>query len=331
MTAFPKVYLRADGSTTIGLGHLSRLAALAQMLQNHFPITFLLKKGMDSFAQQLTSIVDEIITIPDFENGAIEEAIFLQHIIRQNDLVVLDGYHFDTAYQSQIKAAGCKLVCIDDIHNCHFVADIIINHAAGVHKEEYSFESYTRLYLGTRYMLLKKEFLEKAQTPRHPIDFASSPVLICLGGADPGNVTMKILQEIKHLFPERDILVVVGAAYQYKDSLLTASKTTPRIALFTNIPSAELIDLMEKAHIAITSASTIALEYICIKGNLFLIQTASNQSDIYKSLIEKNYARPYEQLAYYFNRHDTIEVQNEFIDGKSGERILGIITNLFND
>ena len=42
-------------------------------------------------------------------------------------IVVLDGYHFDTNYQTKIKQKGCKLVCIDDLHDKHFVADIIIH------------------------------------------------------------------------------------------------------------------------------------------------------------------------------------------------------------
>ena len=32
-----------------------------------------------------------------------------------DSLVVVDGYHFNTAYQKRIKAIGSKLICIDDL------------------------------------------------------------------------------------------------------------------------------------------------------------------------------------------------------------------------
>ena len=40
----PKVYIRADGSHDIGLGHLIRCIALAHMLKNDFDITFVCKE-----------------------------------------------------------------------------------------------------------------------------------------------------------------------------------------------------------------------------------------------------------------------------------------------
>ena len=87
-----------------------------------------------------------------------EEALRWVNALQGNEIVVLDGYNFDTVYQTEIKSKGCKLVCIDDIHAYHFVADVVINHAPDISREQYSCESYTKLYLGTEYLLLKKLF-----------------------------------------------------------------------------------------------------------------------------------------------------------------------------
>jgi UDP-2,4-diacetamido-2,4,6-trideoxy-beta-L-altropyranose hydrolase len=329
MRTLQRVYLRADGSSTIGLGHLVRLSALANMLKNNFHTCFLLKESADEFRQQILSGVDEIISIPDFENNILKESTFLQqHIISKNDLVVLDGYHFNTAYQSEIKAKGCKLVCIDDIHAHHFVADAVINHAPGILKEQYSCEPYTRLYLGSEYVLLKKIFLQKAISAKQTFDFNESPILICLGGADPKNMTIKVAKKVRELLPDKQIFLIVGGAYQYKNTLEDICKSDTQLSLFVNSSSEELVTLMDKAHIAITSASTIALEYICAKGNLFLIVTASNQMHLYKSLIERMCAYPFELLPDYYNSTGIIDNQYELIDGKSDERILKIFTEL---
>src|SRR4030095_2375161 len=91
-----------------------------------------------------------------------EEAAEWTSGLKGDEIVVLDGYNFKTTYQQQIKSKGCKLVCIDDIHAYHFVADVVINHAPGIDAKQYSCEAYTQLYLGTKYVLLKKIFLDEA-------------------------------------------------------------------------------------------------------------------------------------------------------------------------
>ena len=73
-------------------------------------------------------------------------------------MVVIDGYQFDTEYQQKVKKSGASLVCLDDLHNQHFVADIIINHAPGVDPGKYSAEPYTQYLLGPSYALLRPAF-----------------------------------------------------------------------------------------------------------------------------------------------------------------------------
>ena len=83
--------------------------------------------------------------------------LFLE-ILQGNEMVVLDNYFYTTDYQREIKARGCKLVCIDDMHDKHYVADAVINHAPGTHETQFSKEDYTKLYLGPEFLLMRKEF-----------------------------------------------------------------------------------------------------------------------------------------------------------------------------
>jgi UDP-2,4-diacetamido-2,4,6-trideoxy-beta-L-altropyranose hydrolase len=322
-----RVLFRADGNSEIGLGHISRCCALADMLKDDFEIYFYTKVNITAIIEDIKNYCVDVFIMNDNITYD-EEALQWVSALGENEIVVLDGYNFNTNYQQQIKAKGCKLVCIDDIHAYHFAADIVINHGPGIDKKNYSLENYTQLYLGTDYVLLKKIFLEEAVKQDKIFNITESPILICLGGADSNNITKQVLEETMHLFPQKKINVVVGAAYMYLRELTQTVEASQHISLFKNIDSAEMLLLMKQSHIAITSASTIALEYICVKGNLFLKQTADNQKDLYKSLLEKECSFSYELLKGNYDSCKNISNQYSFIDGKSDIRLLEIFSKV---
>lgn len=73
--------------------------------------------------------------------------------------MVLDNYFFTTDYQRAIKEKGCCLVCVDDMHDKHYVADVVINH--GLTDESlFDVEPYTKLCLGFDWALLRHPFIE---------------------------------------------------------------------------------------------------------------------------------------------------------------------------
>ena len=180
----PKIFFRADGNTHIGLGHLVRCSALAYMLQSYFEISFYCKEIPESFEKELVNNSYEVIRIDN-------EAQFIEQL-DHNQIVVLDGYNFNTAYQLEIKAKGNKLVCIDDLHDKEFVADLIINHAPGVKPEDYSAQPHTQFALGLDYALLRPAFLQQALKPRKIEKIETA--LICFGGSDPKNLTQSTLE-----------------------------------------------------------------------------------------------------------------------------------------
>src|SRR5205823_4199042 len=109
-------------------------------------------------------------------------AILLSENLNPTDIVVLDGYNFNTEYQQAIKNKGCKLVVIDDLHAWHQVADVVINHAEGITSPDYSAESYTQFCLGLDYVLLRKPFLQPKTSIRKITSVKK--VFISMGAAD---------------------------------------------------------------------------------------------------------------------------------------------------
>lgn len=118
-----KIFFRADAGAQIGYGHFIRTLALADMLRDDFDCTFY-TQSPSTYQQREADKVCPLVSLPS-DDSKFER--FLEYLIG-DEIVVLDNYFYTSDYQKQIKDKGCKLVHIDDIHDRHFYADLIINH-----------------------------------------------------------------------------------------------------------------------------------------------------------------------------------------------------------
>jgi spore coat polysaccharide biosynthesis predicted glycosyltransferase SpsG len=99
--------------------------------------------------------------------------------------VVADGYHFDAEYQRVIKHSGLRMLLVDDYgHAGHYYSDVVLNQNISANESLYANrEPYTRLLLGVRFALLRREFLPWRGWQRETRPVAHK-VLITLGGGD---------------------------------------------------------------------------------------------------------------------------------------------------
>lgn len=324
-----KILFRADGHNKMGLGHIVRSLALLKMLENNFDCFFAVQDPPKNLLPQIKGYCDQIIELPKTNHLEKEAQKLCEGYLTGNEIVVLDGYHFGTKYQEIIKRRGCKIVCIDDIHDVHFLADVIINHAGGIQKEQYSAEDYTQFYLGFDYTLLREPFLEAAKNRLSPNDY--SIPFICLGGADPENATLIILKQLEEMDTIEQCYVVIGGAYLHKKELeefMICSRL--KIVILENICASRMIEIMRTCSIAITSPSTIALEYLSIGGDLYLYPIAANQKFLFDFLTQKGIAFDFNQFPIINKEKRSMarDIQKKEFDGKSKERLLKIFEGL---
>ncbi len=154
--------IRADASPRRGTGHVMRGLALGQAWQ---------KTGLVLFAvSQCTPALEERLRGEGFEvrRSAVEpgsqaDAQVTAALALQLGAawVVVDGYQFGADYQRVIKSAGLRLLFLDDYgHADHYHANLVLNQNLGADAGLYARrEPYTRLLLGVRYALLRREFL----------------------------------------------------------------------------------------------------------------------------------------------------------------------------
>ena len=326
----PNIYLRADGNSRIGLGHMVRSLALAEMLSDVFLIHFITRIPLVSLQKEIMEICHSMIILPDTLEHEDEAAYLVSNYIKTGEAVVLDGYHFTTRYQTILKKSGCVLVCIDDIHSYHFVADAIINHAGGIKPGDYSCPDTTQLYLGLEYALLRKPFRDATKN-RNSIQNRENAVFICLGGADPQNHTLDILKKCEKLLHGEKFYLVLGAAYQYRSELQVFLKATSlEVELLTDLNAEMMVKFMQRCKKAITPPSSISYEYMSISGELYLLLIADNQKRMFSYFKETG-------LAFDFSRFgavapsivsEAINKQQQILDGNQKKRITGIFYKL---
>ncbi|MDF2453753.1 MAG: hypothetical protein K0S26_3257 [Bacteroidota bacterium] len=326
------VVLRADGNAQIGLGHIYRCIAMAEMLQDEFNCEFLL--GHHSKFENVIPSQFSIKHISQEISLDLEHQWIKENYNTNSIALILDGY----------QDLGIKLVYIDDLCQEHMFADAVINHSPVKNPDLYKKETYTQLYLGTEYVLLRQLFLKEAQSPQN--SFAGiSTVLITLGGSDEHNITLKILKAVLSFKQIKTINIVIGALYKHKDSLTQIiNRSTQKISLFSNLGEIEMLELMKNNDAAFAPSSTTCLEVMAVNKPLFVGYSAENQKGLHAYLganqlifdlqnLQKASSEELKQiiLTNLDNRQEInkmLTLQKRLIDGESGSRVKNIIKNL---
>jgi UDP-2,4-diacetamido-2,4,6-trideoxy-beta-L-altropyranose hydrolase len=268
------IIIRADGGTSIGMGHVVRCLALAEMLKDDFVITFVIQSPADAVLKVIHQTTKLVLHLPETDNFE-QDAIHFSEFLKGDEIVVLDGYNFKTEYQSVIKKKGCKLVAIDDLHDWQQLADVIINHADGADKKDYSAEAYTRFCLGLDYILLRKEFLN---TPfREEKIKTVSRFFISMGAADEHNNTSKFAEALLQIDEVKEVHLMLSTINPHIEYIKETLFKDLRVHTHFNLSAKEIVDLLKKIDVVICPASSISLESCAVGVGLISGYTAENQ------------------------------------------------------
>lgn len=270
-----KVFFRADAGAQIGYGHFIRTLALADMLKDDFDCTFFTQSPSE-YQQREAEKVCPLVSLPSDESKFEK---FLEYL-NGDEIVVLDNYFFTSEYQKQIKDKGCKLVCIDDMHDKHYYADVVINH--GLTDESlFDKEPYTRLCLGFDYALLRKPFLQK----KNEINRKKGHWFICFGGTDFKNLTEKALCAIHDDSRVESITVVIGDAYKYEENLAKY----PKALVVKNLDADMMAECMLMSEFAILPSSSVCIEALACGCKVAAAYFVDNQIPYYEEWSTKGY------------------------------------------
>lgn len=273
-----KVYFRADAGQSIGYGHFIRSLALADMLKDDFDCTFFTQSPTE-YQKQEAGKVCPLVALPADDT---KFGLFLEQL-KGDEIVVLDNYFFTSEYQLQIKQRGCKLVCIDDMHDKHYCADAVINHGfASV--DQYDKESDTKLFLGPEYALLRSPFLQKTDVTKRD----SGHWVICFGGVDTYNITTEVARILSENGNVDKITAIVGDGFLYKNEL----KSIPKVFIESKLSAQEMSSIYTSAYAVVCSASSVCYEALACGCKVYAGYYVDNQYEFYNHLSGHKYIIP---------------------------------------
>jgi UDP-2,4-diacetamido-2,4,6-trideoxy-beta-L-altropyranose hydrolase len=197
---------------------------------------------------------------------------------------IIDGYQFDAAFQKRLHDADHRILALDDYgHVQHQYADLILNQNItadpGLYRER---EPYTRLLLGTKFALLRREFWEWRSWQREIPDRART-LLITLGGSDSNNVTEKVIHAAGQVEDDLEIKVILGANQSRRVEEISRQAGSAKHIQFVSAPS-DMAELMAGADIVISAGGSTCWELAFMGVPAMIISTAENQRGIAPAL-----------------------------------------------
>lgn len=263
-----RVVLRADADRTIGMGHFVRCLALAQMLCENFDCLFATRNPSSYQAAEVEKVC-RLLGLPE-ENA---DDIFLEGLA-PHDIVVLDNYYFKEDFQRKVKQRARSLVYIDDLHDQHYVADVVINHGLE-DRNLYQAEPYTRFCLGLSWAMLRTPFLQKF-CRKSSLHNDIRNIIICMGGSDPFNLSGKVLSILQESGLKLEKIVVLGGA---NTQMMDTSELN--IEVMSGLNAEEIRNLLLWADMGFFSASTICVEALSMHLPSVVGYYVNNQEGFY--------------------------------------------------
>jgi UDP-2,4-diacetamido-2,4,6-trideoxy-beta-L-altropyranose hydrolase len=197
--------------------------------------------------------------------------------------VITDHYAIDKVWHQKVRQnIDCKILSIDDLvreHDAEIILDQTFN------RSEKNYKAKECVLAGTSYALLKPEFA----AIRDKLNFDKKiseklNILVSMGGIDPPNATLKILQNLVEKVDANFTVLLSHRAKYYKEVKLFCN----------NFPCIKHIDFTEdmakemiKHDIAIGAPGSTSWERACLGIPSIIVPLADNQTEI-GSLLDSN-------------------------------------------
>jgi len=279
--------IRADASEQMGTGHVMRCIALAQDWRDRLNGSVVFVAGHLPIALQ-NRLMNEGFTvcmIARARNDSTDaQAVVRLALLNEAQAVVVDGYQFSENYLRMIGGRGFVTMIIDDLARLRdYPVDFVVNPHPSAQADTYgNVETDATLLLGSRYMLLRREFLDPnrgVDSRRTARDRGESPrLLVTLGGADPDNLTGTVIEALKLLSGlSYCACVIVGAANPRRQQLVDAVSEAPQISVVDNVQN--MAELFGKSDFAISGAGVSNWEMCYVGLPAMIMILADNQQE----------------------------------------------------
>ncbi len=287
-----RLLIRADAGPRVGNGHVMRCLALAQAWQDAGgEATFACAELPHRLRQRLRAERCRVASV-DAAPGTSRDAECVRALVNAGraDVIVLDGYDFSFGYQKSLERSSRLRLVIDD-DGCHgsYCADVILNQNLHADPALYRRRSGSaQLLMGTRYMLLRREFREFVR-PRRTFPRTAHRILVMVGGSAPGGPLERILRSVAALGDAgANVLILSPADLDARRMRCLATRLGIRLTLA--VDPVDLPQQMFRADAAVTAAGSTAWELSSLGVPMLAFPLAANQRRIAATLEQSGLA-----------------------------------------
>lgn len=254
------LWIRADGSSRIGLGHLSRTSALAEaaavrgIVATYVSTTddlaraFLDRRGLA--AQWLPEASDL---------GWVEQ-------VRAGDAVVIDRYDVDEHEIAAVRASGAPVALLDDHGAPTLAADLVVNPNSDIDARH--LPPSTVVATGPRYALVRSTFRDR----RRIRSGAHERLVVTMGGSDTaghGSIVVRALTDDRHF---DEVVLIEGPGTP------PTEVRHPRLSVVRD-PS-EIADVFNVADGAVSAAGASCWELLTMGIPTAVVAISDNQRGV---------------------------------------------------
>ncbi|MBY0600236.1 UDP-2,4-diacetamido-2,4,6-trideoxy-beta-L-altropyranose hydrolase [Bacillus bingmayongensis] len=296
-----KIVFRVDSSRQIGTGHIIRCLTLAGELKNcGHQVIFIsreLEGHMCNFIKDQGYTVYKLPkTVLVRNNCDTMHAQWLQtsweidaqqtiDIIKRNlnhvDWIIVDHYALDKKWEEKLKEFTQYIMVIDDLADRSHICNLLLDQNYYKNMEQrYKglIPNHCIKLLGTRYALLRPEFLKERKNLRKR-DSILKTIFIFFGGSDSTNETYKAIKALEKIdCKQLRIDVVVGQSNPQKGIIQDLCRKHSNMNFHCQINY--ISRLMSEADLAICAGGSTTWERYCLGLPAILVSVAHNQVEI---------------------------------------------------
>ena len=293
-----------DASATIGTGHLRRCMLIGDGLRSHLgwePI-YCYRHHHDSLVSPavLGDRRAVLLPTPKFEisegettwlgSDVYSDARETMSLAKELgcESIVVDHYGASLDWQKLVIGQCGPLIVIDDYSDRDYAADIVINWCVEELRKEQT-EATALSLVGHKYVPIRDEFVtvRKHVVARNPSAVVPRNLLICFGGVDRQNVTLRALMSVvQHFQSLRTIKVVVGSGYS-EDNMRALQNVAKQFdgQVLISRDSQNIAQEMGSVDFCIGAGGMMAWERCCLGLPSATIVIAENQRLICDQLL----------------------------------------------
>jgi UDP-2,4-diacetamido-2,4,6-trideoxy-beta-L-altropyranose hydrolase len=261
--------LRADASSSIGVGHVMRSLSLGEaLLDEGFGVELVSFELAPSLQSLATSCGIEVVELTCAPRSS-EDAQFV--LTRNADIVVVDGYEFSREFFVALELSDTPFAVIDDNAETNAKSPkAAINQNPHASAPMYAhLQGNPKLLLGLQFAMVRREVREVAAMN---LPTREGEVFVAMGGADFLGLTAPIVEALAETGLQ--IRVAVGHANTQREQV---QKLADQFGHVTLIEQHDYVSSLASAHVAVLAAGSSLWEACAVGTPSIGLVVAENQ------------------------------------------------------